>query len=143
MKEHETGERTLEGVRTGIAVSLLFLFLLPVKVESHGPWKLFSKKRACSPVITSVLARIENSRVNVIWNTKTQCISGTYVIERSTDMENFEIIGMRKGVVLDEKTAATFSFIDSVPPSGPVYYRIRHFGNDNSELLSKTVPANM
>lgn len=34
-----------------------------------------------------------------------------------------------------------FYFVDNEPPSGPVFYRVRHFGNDNSELLSKAVTS--
>lgn len=118
---------------------LFFLFMLPsTPAQSKDGWGIF-KKKTLSPAITTVSAQSEHNYVNVKWVTRNQCIDGTYLIERSTDGETFEIIGLRRGVPSGPNNEMEFFFIDNEPPAGQVYYRIRHFGNDNSEILSKAV----
>lgn len=119
---------------------LLLLLAFPASSSSaiNKDGKGSFKKKMVSATITSISATAEYNYINIKWITRNQCIDGTYLIERSTDGENFEIIGLRRGVAVG-RTDMEFYFVDKEPPAGPVYYRIRHFGNDNSEMLSKAV----
>jgi hypothetical protein len=135
--------RTSRAVRWN-TLTHFFLTLLFVSITIGGSAQRDSRdgasKKRTSPVITTLAAKPERDYVRVIWTTQNQCIDGTYLVERSTDGETFEIIGLRRGINIGEAGGMEFFFIDNEPPAeSNVYYRIRHFGNDNSELLSKAV----
>jgi hypothetical protein len=115
--------------------ALLLFGIFPGSADCNDGWSLFRKK-VVSAAITTVQANPEFNYINVKWVMRNQCTDGTYLIERSTDGENFEIVGLRRGVAAPN-SEMEFYFVDKEPPTGQVFYRIRHFGNDNMELLSK------
>lgn len=120
----------------GLLVALLLTIsaIAPAQV-AEGSFK----HKVVNAAIISLNAQ-GNSQYNTIrWTTRSACIEGTYLVERSTDGETFEIIGLRRGVATGEGNEMEYFFIDKEAPQGDVYYRVRHFGNDNSEMLSKAV----
>lgn len=125
-----------------VKATVLLLTLLLTAATALAPAQVVDgslRNKIVNAAIISLNAQGDSQHNTIRWTTRSACIEGTYLIERSTDGETFEIIGLRRGVATGEDHDMEYFFIDKQPPQGEVFYRVRHFGNDNSEMLSKAV----
>ena len=141
MENNRLSPRHLKPVKkaTGLLLTLLLTVTsIIASAQRLGDGEL--KNKNVNAAIISLNALSETQHNTVRWITRSACIEGTYLVERSTDGETFEIIGLRRGVSTGPNNNMEYFFVDREPPQGEqVFYRVRHFGNDNSEMLSKSV----
>ena len=77
--------------------------------------------------------------VRVTWNTTNEINAASFVVERSTDGNNFKALG----TVAARNTASNaYSFIDQQPVKGIAYYRLQMIDKDGSFKYSKIVAVN-
>ncbi len=80
----------------------------------------------------------ENGRILLNWATGWEKNSKEFVIERSSDMKTFTIVGTV--AASGETTGQTsYSFMDNDPAAGNNYYRLKLFDKDGSFTVSKPV----
>lgn len=90
--------------------------------------------------IRSLLIRQVEDKVYLSWVAENQKCDGTFIVYRSSDGQNFEIIGVQQAVKTPDNNAVGYGFIDNVSvPYGQVYYKIMHLGTDNSFYVSNEV----
>ncbi len=72
---------------------------------------------------------------NLTWTTSQEINTSKFQVERSTDGQNFTLIGAVNAAG-NATTANNYRFIDNKPSKGTNYYRIRSVDNDNSFKFS-------
>lgn len=90
--------------------------------------------------LTSFTAVINNSAVELNWNTATEVNNYGFEIERSSLNNNFEKIGFVKGSG-NSNSAKDYFFIDKQTLSGKCFYRLKQIDNDGAFEYSKVVEA--
>jgi len=73
------------------------------------------------------------------WNVTDKHTDGTYVIYRSSDGKNYEVIGLKNGIGVPISSPIAYYFTDESPCDGTSTYKIFHFGINNSFLVSDKV----
>ncbi|MGB5930414.1 MAG: T9SS type A sorting domain-containing protein, partial [Cyclobacteriaceae bacterium] len=69
-------------------------------------------------------ATLKANKVELKWQTATEKDNDFFSVERSTDLENFTIIGTVDGAG-DSDEILSYNFTDRLAPQGNVYYRIK------------------
>lgn len=98
--------------------------------------------------LKSFLVRNAEDKTYLAWVTENLNYDGTFIIYRSTDRENYTIIGVQQTVRTQNVNDIVYSFIDNDPiPAATAHYKIMHLGKDNSFFTSdiitvKTQPLN-
>ncbi|SEJ31801.1 Por secretion system C-terminal sorting domain-containing protein [Dyadobacter sp. SG02] len=67
---------------------------------------------------------IDNSRIQLTWETASERNNSHFVIERSYNAKNFEVIGQVEGKG-DSDALSSYAFIDASPLAGVNYYRLK------------------
>jgi hypothetical protein len=81
--------------------------------------------------ITSFTSSDNNGKIVLNWIVVGQKCNGTYMVYRSIDGKNFEIIGIEQSVLVPKKDATYFFNDDNPANSDELYYKIYYFGADN------------
>jgi hypothetical protein len=83
------------------------------------------------------------------WAVSSNSKTGIYVIERSVNGNDYEVIGFKKGVASSLPVQISFYFTDREPVGGKASYKVTHIAEDNTFFefepvtikRSKTTPA--
>lgn len=88
----------------------------------------------------------EKENVSLYWETSSETNNDYYTIERSEDLESFELIVIVDGAG-NSNTIHSYSVTDAHPPSGIVYYRLKQTDFDGmtreSDIISVNVENNI
>ncbi len=126
--------------------TLNYLTLVPVSTfPNPSRWTLSNSVTNPLPVeLLSFNGIYENGKVNLYWETASETNNDYFIVERSVDGENFEIVTTVKGAG-NSSTILKYSATDDAPPVGVVYYRLRQtdFNGDfeYSNIISVRVDA--
>jgi hypothetical protein len=90
----------------------------------------------------SFTAKKVAEHVSIEWEVASQINNEKFILERSGDGYNFEIIGTLAGSGTSYLTK-NYSFIDSRPLSGTNYYRLKQVDFNGAYSYSKTVSVNI
>jgi len=119
------------------------LFSQSVELNSHMTQIIQNKnehfRRDTSAAITLFTATLVERTVYLHWNTAKQKSNGLYVIYRSHDGGNYEVIGYKKGVGVPIQSDIAYYFADESPCPGTNYYGIVHIGCNQTFLASKII----
>ncbi|MCX6276038.1 MAG: T9SS type A sorting domain-containing protein [Bacteroidetes bacterium] len=85
--------------------------------------------------IRALMAEQTGDEASITWKTEQEQNSDYFIVERSTDGNNFEEIA-RKKAVGTSNSVLNYSAIDPKPIEGKSFYRIRHVSTDRSSLNS-------
>lgn len=77
-------------------------------------------------------AKAAAGKIYLGWSVFNNCKAGMYVIERSIDGKDFEVIGFKKGVPSTIPLELNFFYTDSEPLSGKIVYKVTHIAQDNT-----------
>jgi len=78
----------------------------------------------------------ENDGADLLWTTMSEKNNRYFAVERSTDAKNFDSIGRVNGAGTS-LVGHSYSYFDSGPPKGTIYYRLRQVNSDGSSEYSE------
>ena len=78
-----------------------------------------------------------SGKVYLNWIAKPNAIDCIYVIERSTDGDEYEPVGLKEGI--GSPIELLYSWVDNKPATGTVQYRIKQINNDGN-LVAQADP---
>src|ERR1041385_7062621 len=79
-------------------------------------------KKDSAVKFNSFFARSVESKIYLSWKVSDLKYDGMFMIYRSSDGENYEIIGVEQSSAANGRPDAGYSFIDKDPVSAPVCY---------------------
>ena len=98
--------------------------------------QLFATASSPLPVSLTSFTAQRNKNVNVLsWNTQQELNTSYFVVERSTNGEDYVSIG-QVAASGNSSTILNYTFTDMHPSKGNNYYRLRTFDKDNSSKIS-------
>lgn len=74
--------------------------------------------------------------VHLAWETNVEINNDYFEVERSLDLESWEVVARQKGAG-NSSSPLKYGTIDSNPPSGTVYYRLKQIDFDGKESISE------
>jgi hypothetical protein len=101
--------------------------------------EIYLHKDTSSYLKSFIGSRVEG-KVYLMWVIVNQKNEGSFVIQRSRDGENYEIIGITQSNMNTSNTNTGYYFIDPTPYNNHIcYYRIVRYGAANDYLVSNIV----
>ena len=94
---------------------------------------------ATNPVVENLKANVLNGQVELTWDGKLPVEDGNYIIERSLNGTNFQVVNTMKSTISESMT--TLHFMDKTPNMGENYYRIKTFAPTISSSYSNIASA--
>ncbi len=96
---------------------------------------------ACAAILLPVdlltyTATADVDRVRLRWVTATESNSNEFIVERSTDMENWSHVATKKAAGYSQ-SQIVYTTYDLNPKPGLMYYRLRQFDLDGSETVNE------
>jgi hypothetical protein len=88
--------------------------------------------------LTYFKAEKSEDNVTLSWETAWEKNSKEFIVERSADLKDFQVIGTLKAAG-EAKGRIQYEFIDDSPLAGASYYRLRMVDRDGSFSFSKTL----
>ena len=73
-------------------------------------------------------------KVFVSWTSKNEPEDCIYIVERSSDGAQYESVGVKEGIGSDIELY--YSWVDSAPPAGFGYYRVKKITKEGQQLYS-------
>ncbi|MHA6247286.1 T9SS type A sorting domain-containing protein [Pontibacter sp. CAU 1760] len=102
-------------------------------------WTVEDKPVVVLPVeLTRFTAHSQGSAVTLHWATASEYLNDHFVVERSLDAKDFEVLAKVKGQGTTSKESI-YSFTDESPMDGASYYRLKQVDEDGTYKYSKTV----
>jgi|GEM_PF-412512 len=98
----------------------------------------------CNTVDLSLIAFdavAENCEVTLNWSTASEVNVNFFVIERSTDGINFELVG-RVDAASNSNTMQYYNWVDEDPAVGELYYRLTEVEDDGSKNVLRIIATN-
>lgn len=74
--------------------------------------------------------------IHLAWETHVEINNDYFEVQRSLDLENWETINRQKGAG-NSSSPLRYGAIDSEPPSGTIYYRLKQIDFDGKESVSE------
>lgn len=84
----------------------------------------------------SVTLAFNSDVVYINWVTNENKEDNYYMIERSNDGVNFNVIGLKNGITSKTNINLMYSYIDKSPLSNYSYYRIKQISNRSNEKMT-------
>jgi hypothetical protein len=75
-----------------------------------------------------------SGKVFVSWTSKNEPEDCVYVVERSTNGQEFSSVGVKEGI--GAEIALYYSWIDQTPPAGFSFYRVKKITKEGNQLYS-------
>lgn len=95
----------------------------------------------CAPLAIefddAMLHKMGEHSVKIDWMAHNETPDGVFVVERSIDGENFEIIGNPVSGDAFSAKGNTYYLMDDAPKNGLNHYQIRHYDHEGNESVSK------
>lgn len=92
--------------------------------------------QAFQPNIFNYATNYNSGKVFVSWTSKNESEDCVYVVERSSDGQEFTAVGIKEGI--GAEIELYYSWIDQNPPAGFGYYRVKKITKDGQQLYSAT-----
>lgn len=73
------------------------------------------------------------------WLVENDRKDGVFIVERSSDGEEFEALGFKDRVGTSKNVNLFYSYVDEAPPAGFAHYRVMQVGTDHSYNYSAVV----
>jgi hypothetical protein len=73
------------------------------------------------------------------WLVENDRKDGVFIVERSSDGDDFEALGFKDRVGTSKDVNLFYSYTDEAPPAGFAHYRVMQVGNDNTFNYSAVV----
>ena len=108
-------------------------------VYSNGK-EVFMKKDTCLR-LQSFSAQSENGKICIRWSVSNLKSVGTFLVYRSNDGLNYEIIGIRQSEKETGAVSAVYYYVDCSPVSPQCCYKIVHLGINNAYFVSSELPV--
>ena len=122
-----------------IELTLLFLMVFAtVSTFAQTPATATSEPGKLDLVKQTVV--YNNGKIYLNWIAQSNSIDCIYVIERSTDGEDYEPVGLKEGI--GSKVELLYSWVDTKPGNGSIHYRIKQI-NDQGSLVAQADPLEM
>ena len=102
-------------------IKTIFRYGEEIKIEPDTAVKI--KKLTVTP---------KEGKVYLSWVVFNNMKNGMYVIERSIDGNNFEVIGFKKGIPTSLPLDLTFYYSDNIEVNEKITYRVIHIAEDNT-----------
>jgi hypothetical protein len=77
-----------------------------------------------------------SGKVFINWTAKDEPADCIYIVERSTDGQKFESVGVKEGI--GTSVELFYSWMDHTPPAGFSYYRVKKIAKDGTQFYSAT-----
>lgn len=77
-------------------------------------------------------AKANSGKIYLGWSVANSCKRGMYVIERSVNGSDYEVIGFKKSVAGSEYLQLSYYFTDQEPVGGKASYKVTHIAEDNT-----------
>lgn len=124
-------------ISLSILVYLTFIFCEPAYGQL-APFPITVKENL--PItVTNFTAVYNTGKVYLKWLVKGEVKDGYYLILRSTDGENFKVIGFTEGVGTSLAIEVLYCLQDTLPLQGSTYYQLKYQQKDEIyHTVSKT-----
>ncbi len=124
------------------ALQLVILFVLvfaTVSTFAQAPTPVAAKATTADGKLEFVKQQIvyNTGKVYFNWVVKANSSDCLYVVERSTDGNEYEPVGLKEGI--GSPLELLYSWVDAKPVSGTAYYRIKQIDNDG-KLVAEAAP---
>jgi hypothetical protein len=124
------------------ALQLVLLFVLvfaTVSVFAQTPTPIPAKATSADGKLEFVKQQIvyNTGKVYFNWVVKANSSDCLYVIERSTDGNEYEPVGLKEGI--GSPLELLYSWVDAKPVTGNAYYRVKQIDNDG-KLVAEASP---
>ena len=104
-----------------------------------------AQSRDSNPMVSAVMEQKElnihnyqavynSGKVFLSWTSKNEPEDCIYIVERSSDGAKFESVGVKEGIGADIELY--YSWIDSKPPAGFGYYRVKKITKEGQQMFS-------
>ncbi|MCS6981476.1 MAG: T9SS type A sorting domain-containing protein [Flavobacteriales bacterium] len=101
--------------------------------HSFSRWTLSDPDVSPLPVsLTSLTATCNNDHILITWTTASELNSKEFVVQRSTDLQNWVFVGAKPGAG-NSNQPLSYSLVDPRPEPGVNYYRLLQFDYNNSD----------
>ena len=77
-------------------------------------------------------AKVNEGKIYLSWSVANVTRPGMYVIERSDNGKDYDVIGFKKGVAAGAPVELSFYFTDREPLAGRSMYKVTHIADDNT-----------
>jgi hypothetical protein len=117
------GGSWIKGTQSGNVVTLSGVGVAPAAADFFTWWTLVDKNFPLPVTWLDFSANCERGNIAIKWSTATEQNSDYFLLERSTDGNNFSSIGTVPAAK-NSSTVKNYSFTDTDPLSGTAFYRI-------------------
>ncbi|MFM7217943.1 MAG: hypothetical protein ACKO1U_08000 [Bacteroidota bacterium] len=147
--EGAPGSNTLRKLREKASSNSLFMYALQLVLLYILVFAAFSTFAQGTSQKTQNPTRLEFARQTVVfnsgkvylnWVSKSNSVDCIYVIERSTDGNEYEPVGLKEGI--GSPMELLYSWVDTKPVNGTAYYRIKQI-NDEGSLVAQAEPRSV
>ena len=108
-----------------------------VHVSEKGNSALYAKDTVAE--IKSFSAIYNSGRMYLKWIVANQHSDGIYILFRSSDGEQYETIGCKKGIGVPIASDIAYYFTDKSPCDKTAYYKLLHIGDAPNYILSTAI----
>lgn len=129
---------TFSGLTVGNDYVFCYTFTVPATCTHSQHCPYFVGATVLPVTLSKFDAKYDAGKVNLDWTTETEINNDYFTIERSSDMENFEVLGIVKGNG-NSNTKINYNFYDKSPIKGTSYYRLKQTDYDGTYKYSKPV----
>lgn len=92
--------------------------------------------QSTTPNIFNYSTNYNSGKIFVSWTSKNEQEDCVYIVERSSDGQEFVAVGIKEGI--GAEIELYYSWIDQNPPAGFGYYRVKKITKDGQQLYSAT-----
>ncbi|MFI5164808.1 MAG: hypothetical protein ACHQHP_06135, partial [Bacteroidia bacterium] len=82
---------------------------------------------------------LAEGKVYLHWNVAGERSNGTYIVYRSSDAKNYQVVGYKDGVGVPINQDIAYYFTDETPASGENSYIVFHLGDNKTFLTSEII----
>lgn len=124
---------------TGFLFISLFMNAQQAPVSSNGNNEKEITTADTSAQLTFFAGKYFEGKTWLHWEVKNQSCDGMYLIYRSADGKEWEIIGRKEGIGVPVEIPIAYYLQDEHPHTGTNYYRLVHISKDKTYLVSEKI----
>ncbi|MBI4945243.1 MAG: hypothetical protein HY840_02445 [Bacteroidetes bacterium] len=110
---------------------------LTVSIEQNGHKILL--KQDTSSELTAFSGKYNSGNIYLNWKITNLHKDGVFLIYRSDDGINYEVIGKKQGIGVPNSIAISYYFTDAHPTEGGMYYKLLLVEKNNDYLMSDKI----
>lgn len=128
-----------------IVIVVFPLFCFGQQVKSTEMYSFDQEAQQCFK-LNSFTVRCVEGKAYVMWVVVEPNANSYYILERSTDKANYEVVFAKKGTISPYNIELMYCFTDEQPLCGVSYYRLKRVRSDETtnsqELMVSYNPSN-